>query len=184
MGPSGGMALIGYDTPPHIEAYRSEFLQQVHIPATRTMIDYLAECQVWTGAMRNGHGVVRTNSREIPVQAYAFELYYGPIPERDLFSNKLHKVPMVARCVAALTKDCVHREHLGLNPARSSHRWFRKLTLAERQKIRYVALDESLEGTLVPKLDGRWKLPLARIARIATFREGENDPPWPVDKVG
>lgn len=41
----------------------------------------LSDCWEWTGATRNGYGVLRINRKTIYAHRFCYELHYGPIPE-------------------------------------------------------------------------------------------------------
>jgi hypothetical protein len=169
-------SLQGYKPPAHIEEQRETFLRQVGRPATSTFLEQIATCQPWLGTTRSGYGVIRFHNQEMPIQAYAYELYYGPVPTIDPldFKNRNRPTKMVARCVAAGTRNCVHQNHLGIIRAHTPP--CPPLTLQERQAVRERFEREGGDLTVVRDLEGRGRLPLARIVRIATFLEGPNDP--------
>lgn len=169
-------SLRGYSPERRFEEHRARFESQVDRPFTETFLQHLAICQIWRGTQQDGRGVIRFSNMQRPIQAFAYELYYAPIPTTDPldFKNRDTPVKMVARCVAAGTKDCVHKNHLAV--VRAGTDPCPPLDLAERQFVRARYEAEGGELTLLRDLEGRGKLALARIARIVSFLEGPNDP--------
>lgn len=166
---------------PYVEKMRSRFYDLIDRPQTATFLEYLAVCQTWTGRTRRGQGVMEFNRRVIPIQEFAYELYYSPIPPRDPATGQA--VKLVARCVAAGTPNCVHQNHLGL--VRSGTPACPPLPLEQRQAARWRF---HTDGVDLMAVEPRGKMATARIARIVLRMEGPDDPilscEQPVDKDG
>ena len=165
---------------PHVERARSRFYQQIHQPHTTTFLEHLALCQVWMGTKTKGRGVIGFNKRTMPIQEFAYELYFSPIPLRDPMTGET--VKMVARCVAAGTPNCVHQNHLGL--VRAGAVACPPLPPEQRQLVRQRFHTNGVDL----EAPDRGKLATARIARIVLRLEGPEDPVMPceqpVDKDG
>lgn len=168
-------ALTVRSTHPYVEKLRFKFYEQIHQPHTTTFLEHLATCQVWRGRQVRGHGVITFNKRQMPIQEFAYELYYSPIPHRDPLTHEVTK--MVARCVAAGTPNCVHQNHLGLVPAGTQP--CPPLSLELRQVVRRHFHEDGLD-LMAP--EPRGKMAKARVARIVLRIEGPDDPVLPCEQ--
>lgn len=177
------------------ELVTTPFIQQMELEARGndrsghvavSYVAHLAICQVWGGANRlDGVGRFFQGNREIPVQTWAYNLWFGAIRKGDIFD--LQDVLPVPRCVVANTKNCVHRDHLGLVEPRT--KFFIETHVATRQSIRRYCRDHRPSFNEPKFFEHLFGLPAARIARIITRLEGADDPldlssVSPVDKVG
>lgn len=167
---------------PHIEKARTRFYQQIHQPHTTTFLEHLALCQVWMGAKKNGRGIFTINRQTMPIQEFAYELYFSPIPPCDPAESYGPPTKMVARCIAAGTPNCVHQNHLGL--VRAGSLACPPLPLEQRQLVRQRFHTDGVDL----EAPDRGKMATARIARIVLRIEGPTDPrlpcEQPVDKDG
>lgn len=165
-----------YQPRPAIEAWRERFLKAVDIPETETEMDRLAVCHIWTGRQHNGYGIIQVDGQQVPIQAYAYELYFEPISFYFQPGHRPTRFKPVARCMAANTPNCVNPDHLKLVERRTIATWLPPLTLAERQFVRTVHACPT-QGF------ARLSIHPCRYARIVTFREGSDDPKDPVDNI-
>ena len=173
----------------HISKYEELFHEQVkplgrmpsHLIGDEIQTIYLkhlAQCQVWTGKEdADGFGYLHVHGRKMQIQGYAFELYFAPVPVYDLAN--FGEVPqyLVPRCVVAATKNCVHRDHIGIVHANSNY--WRPTELETRSLIRrHAHADRSYQGNdfLSPaELALKFRMPEARVARILLGIEGSDD---------
>ena len=163
------------------EKFESQ-LEQVLVPMPpefESVYQYLACCRVWTGAMSSGgEGRIFVNRRQVSVHEFARELYrVEPWGDYKLFTTGVPDRKKVYRCVAAGTKNCVHRDHMGWVLARANP--MTPTTLRLRDSIRYhftVGPADHQDRWSLPAIANIFHFSQARIARILLYLEGPEDP--------
>jgi hypothetical protein len=179
-----GVATINYH-PPAIEEARPYFeahLEQVLAPTPPGFEPYyqhLACCQVWTGPVSgSGQGRIDVCRRWMVIQEYARILHrVEPWGDYKLFSTGVPSQRKVYRCIAAGTKNCVHKQHMGWVTERTRH--IPPTTLQVRDSIRYhfsVGPNDHADRWPPSVIAQRFHLSEARVCRILLYLEGPDDP--------
>jgi hypothetical protein len=131
---------------------------------------------MWMGTKDRGRGIITLDRRVMPIQEFAYELYFSPIPSCDPTESYGAPTKMVARCIAAGTPNCVHQNHLGL--VRAGTPACPILPPEQRQLVRQRFHTDGVDL----EAPDRGKLATARIARIVLRLEGPEDPIMPCEQ--
>jgi hypothetical protein len=124
----------------------------------------------------SGAGRFLVNRAWMPVQEYVLELHTGrPLSYQSLVMHQA-EATTVARCLAANTRNCVHRDHLGLVVARRP--FWKETTLELRDSIRYhhaVGSEDRDNWVSSSNLAIKFRMNEGRVCRILTYLEGPAD---------
>lgn len=163
-----------YKPAPHVLAYWPQFEAQVQPEPLGRGNDFflkdLARCHIWTGKVdQSGKGFINIKGAKVNVQKFAYEYHFSLVPKFDYVSFGNTPVHMVARCVAAGTRNCVAKDHLGIIHAREPY--CPPTTKEERAKLRWLYYHDEV-GQPFEAMAISARLPEARLARILVGLEG------------
>lgn len=128
----------------------------------------LSDCWEWTGALRNGYGVIRIDGKVVYAHRFSYELHYGPLPEGEC---ALHKCDNRKCCnpyhLFGGTKGDNNRDTYAKGRGKGGSKKGRlraTLTPEDVRQIRQLAAD----GTKYPALSEQYGISIPAISLIIT----------------
>lgn len=125
------------------------------------------DCWEWTGALRNGYGVLNVGGKVVYAHRFSYELHYGPLPDGLCV---LHNCPGGdnARCcnpyhLYAGTKADNNRDTYAKGRGNTAnHTGMRKLTADDVRHIR----QQAAQGMHYPALAAQYGVTISNISMI------------------
>lgn len=124
----------------------------------------LSDCWEWTGALRNGYGVLNINYKVVYAHRFSYELHYGPLPEGQCV---LHKCDNRKCCnpyhLFDGTKGDNNRDTYAKGRGNlSNHKGTRTLTADDVRQIR----QQAAQGVRYPALAAQYDVTISNISMI------------------